>query len=408
MPPQPHWVRTITIFLVGQTLSLFGSAVVGYAVIWYITLKTGSGWQYALMFIVSNLATALTTIPGGVWADRYPRKDLIVGADIFVAIFTLILAIVMLSGYERLWLIIVILCLRGLAGGIQAPAVTATIPQLVPATKLLRVNSINSSIQALTYIAAPALSAVLLVYLKLGWILLVDVATAAIGIGCVLAIAIPRLETILDSPEGVRGYFTHMGEAARHVLAIPALRRLALLTIVVMICVLPPAQMTPVLVVRLFGSEQWKLAAVEILWSVGMVLGGLILAAWGGMRNRMTLILIVAASWGLFTIALGLAPNIWVFCVVMTMYGLTVPGLNTAALTSVQELIPDHLLGRTMGLLNLILTLTIPIGMAIMGPLADIVNIRVLTVICGALGLIVIGIASLDRGPASQLYAPEG
>ena len=407
MPDARRWLRTITIFLVGQTLSLFGSAVVGYAVIWHITLKTGSGWQYALMFIVSNLAAALTTIPGGVWADRYPRKNLIIGADLFVAVFTLILAVVMISGYERLWLVIVVLCLRGLASGVQTPAVTATIPQLVPPAKLLRVNSINSSLQALTYIAAPALSAALLVYLPLGWILMVDVATAAVGIGCVLAIAIPRLDTVLEAPEGVRGYFAHMGEAARHVLSIPALRRLAALTIVMMILVFPPAQMTPVLVVRLFGPEQWKLAAAEVLWSVGMVLGGLILAAWGGTRNRMTLILIIAASWGLFTIGLGLAPNIWVFCAVMAVYGLSLPGLNTAAMTSVQELVPDRLLGRTMGLLNLILTLTIPIGMAIMGPLADIVDIRVLTVVCGASGLVFIGIASLDRGPASRLYAPE-
>jgi len=407
MPPQPHWLRTITIFLVGQTLSLFGSSVVGYAVIWYITLKTGSGWQYALMFIASNLATALTTIPGGVWADRYPRKYLIVGADIFVAIFTLVLAIVMLSGYERLWLIIVVLCLRGLASGIQTPAVTATIPQLVPTNKLLRVNSINSSIQALTYIAAPALSAVLLVYLKLGWILLVDVVTAAIGVGCVLAIAIPRLDTVLDAPEGVRGYFTHIGQAVRFVSNIPALRRMALLTIVLMIIVFPPAQMTPVLVVRRFGPEQWKLATAEIVWSTGMIVGGLLLAWWGGMRNRMTLILIIAASWGALTIGFGLAPNIWFFCVVMAIYGLSLPGVNTAVLTSIQELVPDKLLGRTMGLLNLILSLTIPIGLGIVGPLADIVDIRVLTVICGAAGLLFIGGVSLDRGPASQLYAPE-
>ena len=407
MAEQPHWLRTITIFLVGQTLSLFGSAVVGYAVMWYITLKTGSGWQYALMFIASNLAMALTTVPGGVWADRYPRKYLIIGADAFVAVFTMGLAIVMISGYEKLWLVIVVLCLRGLAGGIQNPAVSASIPQLVPSDRLLRVNSINSSIQSLTFIAAPALSAVLLVYLPLGWILMVDVITAAIGISCVLAISIPRLETALAAPEGIRGYFSHMGEAARHVLGIPALRRLTILMIIAMVVVIPPAQMTPVLIVRLFGPEQWKLATGEILWSAGSVVGGLVLAAWGGMRNRMTLILIVFALWSVWTLGLGLAPNVWVFFAVMAIYGFTLPAFNTAALTSLQELIPDRLLGRTMGLVNLIFTLATPLGMAIMGPLADIVNIRILTVICGALGLIFIGVISLDRGPASQLRAPD-
>ena len=405
--PDSHWVRTIAIFLTGQTLSLFGSALVGYSVIWYITLKTGSGWQYALLFVGQNLCMALTTIPGGVWADRFSRKKLIIGADVFVAVFTLGLAAVMLLGYEPLWLVLIVLCLRGLAGGIQSPAVNAAIPQLVPTHKLLRINSLNASIQALTFVAAPALAAVMLVYLPLGIILLADVVTALIGVGCVLAIKIPRIIAPDAAPEGLRGYFTHLAEAARYGLAIAPLRRLTALMIFFWAVVFPPCQMTPVLVVRLFGTEQWKLAAVEILWSVGMVLGGVILAAWGGLRNRMTMIMIVCASWGLFTVAMGVSPNIWVFLVVMVVYGLSLPGFNTAAMTSVQELIPENLMGRMMGFIMLIGNLATPIGMAVIGPLADIIDIRILTIVCGVLGLAFVGILSLDRGPASKLIAPE-
>jgi DHA3 family macrolide efflux protein-like MFS transporter len=198
-----------------------------------------------------------------------------------------------------------------------------------------------------------------------------------------------------------------MAEAARYGLAIAPLRRLTLLMIFFWAVVFPPCQMTPVLVVRLFGPEQWKLAATEILWSVGMVLGGVLLAAWGGMRNRMTLIMIVCASWGLFTVAMGISPNIWVFLVVMVVYGLSVPGFNTAAMTSVQELIPENLMGRMMGFITLISTLATPIGMAVVGPLADVIDIRTLTIACGVLGLAFVGILALDRGPASKLYAPE-
>jgi len=394
------------LFLTGQTLALFGTSVVGYAVIWYITLKTGSGTQYALMFVASSLAGAITTLPGGIWADRYSRKALMIGADLLVAFLTVILAVAMLSGYEQLWLIITLLCLRGLAGGVRAPAVLATIPQLVPQARLLRVNSINASLQSLIFIAAPALAAVLLVYFKLGWILMFDVVTAIIGVICILMVTIPKL--IVDStPEGLKGYVSHMAEAGRYVLTIPGLRRLGLIYIFILAIVLPPAQMTPVLVVRLFGNEQWKLALVEILWSVGMVIGGLILAAWGGLKNRMTLIMIVAALWATFTIGLGLSPNLLVFSVFMVVYGLTVPGFDSAAITSCQELIPSHLLGRTMALVRFIASLAVPIGMGIMGPLADVINIRIVTVICGTLGLIFIAILSRDRGPSSQLFAPE-
>ena len=403
----PRWLRTIAVFLTGQTLSLFGSAIVAYAVIWHVTLTTGSGWQYALLFIGSNLAAALTTLPGGVWADRFSRKALMIGADVFIMAWTLVLAFVLLSGYEKLWIIVAVLALRGLAGGIQGPAVSAAIPQLVPPSKLIRVNSINSSLTSLTYIAAPPLAAALLVYVPLGWILFIDVGTAIIGIGCVLLIRIPRIKNPLTSTEGLRGYVTHMMEAGRYALAIPALRRVGILMVVMFVVVFPPAQISPVLVVRFFGPEEWMLAAIEMLWSIGMVAGGVILAAWGGPKNRMVLIMATTALWGVFTIGIGLSFHFWVFCVVMALFGLTVPGFTTAGMTSVQELIPENLLGRTMGLINFILTLAVPLGMAIIAPLADVVNPRILAIICGALGLLFTGWLSLDRGPASKLYAPE-
>ncbi|MCL2482605.1 MAG: MFS transporter [Propionibacteriaceae bacterium] len=403
---KPNWLHSISLLLTGQTLSLFGSSVVGYAVIWYITLKTGSGWQYAVMFVAANLAMAVTTIPGGVWADRYWRKALMIGSDAFVAVFTLILALVILAGYEQLWLVIVVLCLRGFATGVQSPALMAAIPQLVPTSKLLRVNSVNSALQALIFVAAPALAAVLLVTLPLGVILLIDVTTALIGISCTIAVKIPRLTNAAIIPGGFKGYLSHMGEAAKYVWAILPLRRAGFLMVMMLTFVMPPVQMAPVIVVRLFGSEQWKLAIAEILWSVGMVLGGVILAVWGGLKNRMTLIMITSAIWGVLSIGLGLSGSIWVFSIIMLLYGTSLPGFQTAAMTSVQEIVPERLLGRTMGFINLIGYSAIPLGMAMMGPLADIVNIRALTIGCGILGLVIIGLTSLDRGPASKLYAP--
>jgi DHA3 family macrolide efflux protein-like MFS transporter len=405
-PVEPAWLARVALFITGQTLSLFGSAVVMYAVIWHVTIKTGSGWQYAVLFIGSNLAAALVTLPGGVWADRYWRKALIIGADLFVAVFTVGLALVLLAGHEDLWLIVAVLCLRGLAGGVQAPAVNASIPQLVPPRALLRVNSVNASLQSLTSLGAPPLAAVLLVYVPLGGILLVDVVTALIGVACVLGVAIPRPGPA-SHPPGVRSYVTQTTEAARYAWGVPQLRRVAWLTIVTMVIISPPAMMTPVLVVRLFGPEEWKLAVVETLWSAGMVIGGVVLAVWGGLRNRMTLLLITAAAWGIWTIGMGAAPNIWVFCALMVVYGLSLPSFITPAMTSVQQLVPPSMLGRAMGFAQLFPTLATPLGLAVAGPLADLMDIRVLTIACGVLGLLLVLGLALDRGPASRLYAPE-
>ena len=402
----PHWIRTIALFLTGQTLSIFGSAVVAYAVIWWVVLTTGSGWKYALVIIAAQLSQALTTLPGGILADRFYRKTLLIGADIFVTLWTVALAVLLLQGFESFWLITAILCLRGLAGGVRLPAEGAVIPQLVPENKLIRVNSINATLVGLIYIGAPALAALLLAALPLGLILFVDVITTVIGVGCILAVRIPRITSTIDTSTGFTGYLGQMLEAGRYAMALPQLRRLAIIMVVMFVVVLAPANMGPVMVVRFFGDAKWMLAAIEMVWSVGMIAGGGIMAIWGGPKNRMTLALIVTGIWGVCSIGLGLSPSIWFFLVIMALCGITVPGFNIVSMTSVQEMIPENLLGRTMGLINFIMALAIPLGMAIIGPLADVINLRLLAIVCGTIGVVFIAIMSLDRGPASRLYAP--
>jgi DHA3 family macrolide efflux protein-like MFS transporter len=389
---------------------MFGSSVVAYAIIWYVTLKTGSGGQYSLLLIASQLSMAATMIPGGVWADRYWRKALMIGADAVVALATIALAVFMLNGFENLWMIAGALVIRGLGGGIQHPAANAALPQISPADKLMRINSIFQSIQSLVFIAAPALAAVMLVYIPLGWILMVDVVTAVLGIGCTLAVRIPRLEADPDQPppEGLKGYVSHIGEAVKHAAAIPGLRRIALLGVVILVIVIPFAQMTPVFVVRLFGDAQWMLAAVEMVWSIGMIVGGLAIAAWGGFKNRMTMIMLSCVLISAMTMVMGFAPNIWMFLIVMVVSGLAMPMWNTPSMTAIQELIPPTMMGRVISFYGLISSLGAPIGMAIIGPLSDQLDISWMALVCGGVGLAILIILALRGGPGSRLYAPEG
>ena len=405
---KPGWLPQVGLFLTAQSVSLFGSAIVGYAVIWYVTLKTGSGGQYALLLIASQLAMALTTIPGGVWADRYWRKALMMGADAGVAVVTLVLAILMLYGIGSVWIIALVLALRGLGGGIQSPAVGAALPQIAPAGKLLRINSLNQALQALIQVAAPALAAVLLTYLPLGVILMVDVVTAAIGIGVTALIRIPRLVVEpVGRPEGVKGYARHVGEALRFGWQIPAFRRVVGLMVLLLTVVIPYAQMTPVFVVRLYGPEQWMLAAVEILFSVGMVVGGVAMAAWGGVRNRMTMVMAGAGAIALATLVMGFMPSIWLFVVLMFIGGLALPVMNTPALTALQEIVPEAMMGRMISILTFLNVICAPIGMAIVGPLADHLDIRWMAFAGGAVGLVVLVALAVRGGPGSQLMAPE-
>ena len=403
----PRWPRDTVLFLAGQTVSLLGSSIVGYAVIWYITLKTGSGAQYALLVIAAQLTQGLTSIPGGVWADRYPRKLLIIGSDGLIALFTLGLALYFLRGHEAMVVIVVVLALRGLLSGVQSPAVNAALPQLVPAKHLLRVNSLNSAAQALIFVAAPAIAAVLLVKVPLGWIFLVDVATAAIGIGFILLVRLPRL-VVADAPgrpAGWRSYGHDMGQAIQAVRHHPGLWRVLGIMAFMMCVLIPVAQLTPVFITRYFGAAQWMLATGEIIWSAGSVIGGLVMTAWGGLRNRMALIMWASAAGVLFATLMGASPTFWIFCLSALLWGGSIPFLEASSLTAAQENIEPHLLGRVMGLYTLIMAVSGPLGMAVVGPLSDAVSLRLLCFLTAGLSAVFLAVLQLRGGPGAVLLA---
>src|SRR5690606_37756188 len=156
------WRRNIILFLTSQTISLFGSMLVQYAIMWYITLTTESGMMMTVFILCGFLPTFILSPVAGVWADRYNRKRLIMLADSLIAIATLILAILFLMGYDAIWLLFVMAAVRAFGTGIQMPAVGAILPQIVPKDMLTKVNGINGSIQAIIMFVSPLVSAALL------------------------------------------------------------------------------------------------------------------------------------------------------------------------------------------------------------------------------------------------------
>jgi len=410
-------LRDTALFLGGQLTAQLGTSISSYAVIWYITLKTGSGAQYSLLIIASQLTMGIMAIFGGVWSDRYWRKLLIIGADGMTSLATLLLALYFLRGHDTLWMIVLLLAFRGLMSGVRNPAVTSSLPQLVPKRSLLRVNSLNSAAQSVISLGSPAIAAVLLTAVPLGLIFLVDAITSALAVGLILLVHLPRLgvtatgvvplEDATGGASQVRSYGHEIGEALRTLRGHAALLRVTIVMAFMVCVVVPVAQMTPVFIARYFGTEQWKLAAGEICWSAGMVAGGLIMVAWGGMRNRMTLIMVIAVSWVVFAAGMGASPTLLVFCVDMVLWGASLSMLNASIITSAQEQIATGMLGRVMGLFSLILNLSGPIGMAAFGPLSDVISLRYLCLAVAAIAAVFLLVLRLAGGPGKPLLAPS-
>jgi MFS transporter, DHA3 family, macrolide efflux protein len=387
---RPTWRRDTALFLSGQTVSLFGSMLVQYAVMWHLTLETRSGSVMALAALFGFLPQAVVSIFGGVWADRHDRKLLVMTADAVIAASTLALALLMLGGVTELWLIYATLAIRSAGAGVQTPAVTSLLPQIVPTTKLMRVNGINGTIQSAMVLLAPAVAAVVYANFSIVAVFFVDVVTAVIGIGLLAVLSVPRLVR----PEGERpGYFDDLVDGVRYVRNHRFVRWLLVLFAVVFLLVVAPSGLTPLMIVRTFGEEVWKLTALEVSYGVGMMIGGAVIAAWGGLKNRVVMIVASVFVFGALAVAMGLSTNLWVFLGFMFLLGLAVPAFATPAMTVLQETVEPERQGRVFGFVGIVMAVSMPIGMALFGPLADRYSVESLLVVSGALMFLVATVA---------------
>jgi MFS transporter, DHA3 family, macrolide efflux protein len=379
-----NWKRNTILFLGSQTISLFGSALVQYAIMWYITLNTQSGVMMTISIICGFVPTFFLSPFAGVWADRYNRKILIILSDSLIAISTLILAILFLMGYEALWLLFLMSAIRAIGTGIQGPAVGAILPQLVPEDKLTKVNGTNGSIQALIMLVAPMVSAALLTMASMEAIFFIDVVTAAIAVFILLTfLHIPIHAKAAEKQ--TTSYFSDLKQGFIYIQNHAFVKKFFVFFAFFFVLAAPVAFLTPLQVTRSFGNDVWRLTAIEITFSIGMMLGGVLMASWGGFKNKIHTMTLAALVMGACTFALGIIPNFWVYIVFMGFVGVAMPIFNTPSTVLLQEKVEGDYLGRVFGVLGMISTSMMPLGMLIFGPISDIIDIEWLLIGTGIL-----------------------
>ena len=387
------WKRRVSVFLVGQTVTTFGSMLVQYAILWHLTLTTKSGTVLALAAIFGFLPQAIVSVFAGVWADRINRKVMIIVADLSIALATFGLALLMISGVDDLWLIFLVMAVRSFGAGVQTPAISALLPQIVPTEKLMRVNGINSSVQSSLMLLAPIAAAAVYANFSLVGILFIDVVTAIIGVALLATVAVPTLARAasLDKPsyfadlkEGINYTFTH--ELVRWVIAIFG---------IVFLLIVAPSNLSPLMLVRNFGTEVWKLTVLEISFGVGMAIGGALMAILASKLDRITTIIATSALFGVLAIVMGFTTNLILFFSLFFLIGLIVPAFSTSAMTLLQETVEPERQGRVFGFVGIVMAVAMPLGMAILGPLADVVSVEIILIATGALTVVIAVVAVL-------------
>ena len=327
------WRKRALLFLTSQCITLFGSTLVQMALVWYAAMETASGGWVAAFSVCSYLPQFLVSFLGGVWADRYNRKALIIGADVLIACATLAMIPALPhipSGPALLGGLLVMSLLRSLGAGIQAPAVNAAIPQLVPEDQLMRYNGLNAAMQSLVNFAAPAAAGAVFAVSDLRTTLMIDVVTAVMGTGLLSCLALPgqrgtreRSPLLADIRAGVSCAFSHR----------LAGRLLVLYGLVTFFCV-PGGYLAGLFVRRTFGETYWYLTAVELAGFAGMIAGGVLMSTWGGFRRRGRTLTAGLLAFGVLAAGMGLSRHFVPYLGLMALYGTALTVVQTAKMFS--------------------------------------------------------------------------
>ena len=389
----PGWKKKVAVFLVGQTITTFGSLLVQYALLWHLTLTTKSGVVLALAAVFGFLPQAVVSIFAGVWADRVNRKVMIILSDSTIALATLVLAFFMLSGVDDLWLIFLVMAVRSIGAGIQMPAISALIPQIVPTDKLMRVNGINSSVQSSLLIIGPVAAAGIYSTMSLAAILFVDVVTAVIGLSLLATIAVPTLSRAAsdDKPS----YFTDLREGLKYIFSHDLVRWVMVIYSIVFLLVVAPSNLSPLMLVRTFGDDVWLLTILELSFGIGMVAGGALMAIFGSKADRLGMMVGTSILFGVLAVVMGFTTNLILFYTLFFLIGLAVPAFSTSSMTLLQETVEPERQGRVFGFVGIVMAVAMPIGMAVLGPLADIVSVEILLIATGAITVLIAVVAVL-------------
>lgn len=386
------WKKQIILFFASQCITLFGSQIVQMAIVWYVTLQTDRGAWVAAFSVCSYLPQFFISFLGGVWADRYSRKYLIIGADALIATVTLVMMLIIphiTAEPVLLTALLIMSIIRSAGAGIQSPAVNAVIPLFVPEEHLMRYNGINATMQSVVQFAAPAAAAIALTTSSLRATLTIDILTAIIGIGLFSCIRLPKQENAQKTPS----VLADIGTGIRYAYSCIALRKTLIIYGLFIFFTVPAGYLSGLFVSRVYGDTYWYLTAVELVGFGGMTVGGLLMSLWEGFKNRRLTLAAGLTLFGAMAIGMGISHHFALYLVLMALYGVALTAVQTTITTTLQEKSENSMQGRVFGLMSSLYSSCYPIGMALFGPLADTIPLQWIMVFSGVTLITIAGAA---------------
>ena len=360
----PHWKRKFVLLWVGQAVSILTSMISQYALIWYLTYSTGSAAVLSVATIAAMLPQGLLSPFTGAFADRFDRRVIMMAADGAIGLVSLGLVAAAADGSLTTAAILLALALRSVGSAFHTPCIQAVTHLLAPPEALTRCAGWSQGIQTVSMLLSPALAALLYEQAPLAWVIALDTLGAVFAILGVLLARLPVLR-VGDAGQKLRVWADTV-EGFRVLKSKRWLWELCLICALFSVVFMPVSALYPLMSIDYFQAGTQGAALVETIWSVGMLLGSVVLGFWGGTRNKVYTMLGSVLFLGVTLVLTGLLPpsGFTAFAVLTMLMGLSAPFFNSIFTALIQEKVEGEYLGRVLGLTGAIMTLASPLGLA--------------------------------------------
>lgn len=375
-----RWKANFFSFWTGQALSLLGSQLVQFALIWWLTQKTGSATVLATATLIGLLPQIVLSPVAGTLVDRVNRKWVMILADVSIALVTAVLIYLFWQGDTRTWHIYVLMLIRSLAGAFHFPAMTASTSLMVPEHQLTRIAGLNQVLQGVMGIAVPPLGALIIGLMPMHQVLLIDVLTALVGVSIIFFIQVPQPASSLrpvgdTTPQS--SFWSDFKAGFAYVRAWPGLMAILILAALINLIINPAYSLIPLLITDHFKGGAMQLGIFESVNGFGMIAGALTLTAWGGFKRRMVTVLSGLIVVGASSIMIGLAPGnaFWLAIIGSGLDGIVNPMTGGTLMAILQVKVAPEMQGRVFTLLMAFSSMATPIGLGLAGTISDLIGV---------------------------------
>jgi len=394
-------LRSFFIIFTGQTISLVGSRLVQFSLVWWLTQQTSSPNVLAFASIMAILPQAILGPFAGVLVDRWNRKRVMLYADTGIALVTVVLALLYASGTVQIWHIYALMFIRSLGGAFHWTSMQASTSLMVPRDQIARVAGLNQSVSGIASIVAPPMGALLIAILPIQYVLGIDIVSAAFAIVPLLFISVPQPPRKLSKANTV---LEDMRGGLDFVIKWRGLSIIMVMSLIINLLISPAFSLLPLLITDYFKGGALELAWIQSANGLGMILGGLLLGIWGGFKSRVKTAFVALVIAGFCILGFSQTPpDVFPLAVIsIFVFGVTNSIANSSFFAALQTLVPPEFQGRVFTLAMAASTIAQPIGLAVAGPVSEILSIRGWFVI-GGVAFIVMAMLSFSTPAVMRL-----